>query len=125
MDFAKTEADYEKYIEKITIDQKNDFFEGYKTILNDANSALKIAHSFAKSKEVQERGFWKDPEFGQTLQDREGWLRFGLIFRNVEHYGLEAGVLGADHGEPGRPTLRGIRLEENPDHSRGQKGCFC
>jgi hypothetical protein len=52
MDFAKTEADYEKFIDQIKIDQKNDFFMDFKTILNDANSALKVAHTYAKSKEV-------------------------------------------------------------------------
>lgn len=53
-----------------------------KTIVNNKYVALKIAHGFAMSREVKERGFWKDPEFGETVDDKEG--KFFTFFLNLK-----------------------------------------
>ena len=67
---AELNQKYEKYLESIEIDPNRDyFFPGNPTVLNNKYSALKKAHEFFKEKNTQSRGYWSDPYFGPHSQD--------------------------------------------------------
>ena len=68
----KTEEDFDKFVNNIKINEEKDFFKGKRTILNNKFAALKQAHMFAKEQATINRGFWVDPEFGESVEDENG-----------------------------------------------------